>query len=111
MSIKVFAAIAMLAMVSWAGAQPALAGAEEPTSVAIRGIDPHPRTAAAADRLLHRIEDAALEACGGGAFSADALKWAVRRSECWRRAVSDAVASDGDPQLSQALQRRHPAWR
>jgi UrcA family protein len=45
--------------------------------------------------LLHRIRDAALEACGASPFSIADYRWAVRRSACYRSNVRRAAAEAG----------------
>ena len=84
----------------------ARAQAEE-TKVVVR-IAPaelHPRSPEAARRLLARLERAALEACGGSAFSSFDMKFATTRSQCWRESLARAVDQIGDPLLSQAGSR------
>jgi UrcA family protein len=55
---------------------------------------------AAARRLLVRIGDAALEACGASPFSLAEFKIATRSSRCWRDAVDRTVSRIGSPTLS-----------
>jgi UrcA family protein len=55
---------------------------------------------AAAHRLLVRIGDAALVACGASPFSLAEFKMATRSSRCWRAAVDDTVRRIGSPTLS-----------
>lgn len=110
MRIKLLGPVALLAMAILTGAGPALAE-EESVTVRLYAPDLHPRTPAAADRLLGRIEEAALEACGASPSSLYELRRAARQSDCWRKAVSNAVAQVGDPELSRALERQHPDWR
>lgn len=42
-------------------------------------------------RLRARIDAAALEVCGASADSFADYVWAVRRSDCWRDSVADAI--------------------
>lgn len=107
------AAVAMTAAISLCAiAGQALAGqGEDSSSIRIRRGDLHPTTAAGAQQLLYRIEEAASQVCGASPFSIHELKLAVRRSDCWRKAVVDAVAQAGDPELSEALRREHKGWR
>jgi len=55
---------------------------------------------AAARRLLVRIGDAALEACGASPFSLAELKIATRNSQCWRKAVDGATRRIASPTLT-----------
>jgi UrcA family protein len=74
-------------------------------SVTLRGLDLHPSTPASARRLLDRLGEAALEACGGSAFSLREVKAAIKESSCWRDAMGDAVRRIGSPQLTVAFER------
>ena len=56
-------------------------------------------TPTAARRLLARIGNAALEACGASTFSLADYKSAIRASRCWRDAVEDASRRIGSPTL------------
>jgi UrcA family protein len=60
-----------------------------------------------ARRLLVRIGNAALEACGASAFSLPDYKAATLASPCWREAVDDAVSRIGSPVLSEVANERH----
>ncbi len=55
---------------------------------------------AAARRLLARIGDAALEACGASPFSLAEFKIATRNSQCWREAVDGATRRIASPTLT-----------
>lgn len=59
-----------------------------------------------ARRLLVRIGNAALEACGASAFSLPDYKAATLASPCWREAVDDAVSRIGSPVLSEVASER-----
>lgn len=56
-------------------------------------------TPTAARRLLARIGNAALEACGASTFSLADYKSAIRASPCWHDAVEDASRRIGSPTL------------
>jgi UrcA family protein len=92
------------------GASPfALAAAADqdlnPPLVTLRGLDLHPSTPAAARWLLDQLGEAALEACGGSAFSLREVKAAIKASSCWRDAMADAVRRIDSPQLTVAFER------
>jgi UrcA family protein len=74
-------------------------------SVIVRGLELHPSTPASAQRLLDRLGEAALEVCGGSAFSLREVKVAIKASSCWRNALGDAVRRIGSPQLTVAFER------
>jgi UrcA family protein len=61
---------------------------------------------ATARRLFDRIDEAAMEVCGASPFSFAELRRSVRRSDCWRRSVSTAVAKVDDPSLTTRLEQR-----
>ena len=61
-----------------------------------------------ARRLLHRIGDAALEACGASPFSLTEFKMATEHSRCWRDAVDEAVRRIGSPTLSAVTREQLP---
>jgi len=60
----------------------------------------------AARRLLVRIGDAALEACGASAFSLAEFKIATRDSQCWRKAVDEATRRIASPTLTALANER-----
>lgn len=51
--------------------------------------------------MLHRLHDAALNACGADDGSVAPYKWAVRRSACYHRSMDRAVAALDAPTVSQ----------
>jgi len=61
---------------------------------------------AAARRLLVRIGDAALEACGASPFSLAELKIATRNSQCWQKAVDGATRRIASPTLTALASER-----
>ncbi|EGD60333.1 hypothetical protein Y88_2207 [Novosphingobium nitrogenifigens DSM 19370] len=65
--------------------------------VHIRNHDTSPAAAAA---IRHRIETAALEACGASAFSLAEIKRSTRESPCWSNAVKTALAQLRTPVLA-----------
>jgi len=60
----------------------------------------------AARLLFDRIQEAAMEVCGASPFSFSDVRRAVRQSDCWRQAVSAAVAELHDPDLTARLAQR-----
>ncbi|WP_164852699.1 UrcA family protein [Novosphingobium umbonatum] len=72
---------------------------EEVNTVILRGIMARPDSPKAAKHVLSRIENAALEVCGGGSGSYAEVNRVVRRSDCWRKAVNGAVAQVASPYL------------
>lgn len=76
-------------------------------SVALRGVDLHPASPAAARHLLRKIDEAALDACGGSPFSLRETRDAIEASSCWKDAVADAVRQTQNPLLADALEHRH----
>jgi UrcA family protein len=76
------------------------------TAISVR-YDPSELTsAAAANRLLSRIGNAALLACGASPFSLPEYKAATRRTACWQTAVADAVRRLDSPLLTRAVDRQ-----
>ena len=71
----------------------------ETTDIRLRYSHTDLATPAAARRLLARIGNAALEACGASTFSLAEYKNAIRASRCWRDAVEDATRRIGSPTL------------
>jgi UrcA family protein len=56
--------------------------------------------------LLHRLHEAALEACGASDASVAAYRLSVERSACYRDSMDRAVASVGAPTVSQLYSGR-----
>ena len=54
-----------------------------------------------ATTMLHRLHDAALNACGADDGSVTPYKWAVRRSACFHASMDRAVASLDAPTVTQ----------
>ena len=54
-----------------------------------------------ATTMLHRLHDAALNACGADDASVSPYKWAVRRSACFHASMDRAVASLDAPTVTQ----------
>jgi|GEM_PF-4166514 len=63
-------------------------------------------SAAATRRLLVRIGDAALQACGASPFSLAEFKIATRNSQCWRKAVDGATRRIENPTLTALASER-----
>jgi hypothetical protein len=58
-----------------------------------------------AERSVHRIDEAALHACGASGSSLTEVKAATRTGPCWREAAGHVVEQSGDPVLAQAFAR------
>jgi len=80
----------------------AAAAAIEKSEIRVRYDRGELASPAGARRLLGRIGDAALEACGASIFSLAEFKTATMASRCWRDAVDDAVHRIDDPVLTAA---------
>ena len=74
----------------------------ETTEIRVRYERRELTSPAAARRLLRRIGDAALDACGVSSFSLAEFKTATAGSRCWREAVDDAVRRIDSPLLTAA---------
>lgn len=61
-------------------------------------------SAAGARSMYRRIDGAALRICGGGRGSVEALNRALRRSDCWYGATSEAVGRLAAPRVTAAWQ-------
>jgi UrcA family protein len=85
---------------------PALAAGDEPTAVSVRHVDLAVGTRADADKLLGRLGEAALEACGASSFSLSQYRQAVRHSPCWRASMTDVVQRIDNPLLTAAFEKR-----
>lgn len=72
----------------------------ETHTVVLSGVDLRPNTIDAAEKLMARIEEAALEVCGAPTGTSQLLRRAVRRSDCWAASVADAVARIDHPKLT-----------
>jgi UrcA family protein len=82
----------------------ALAAGEVNTAVAARLDDLDLRRADHAALMLRRLETAAVRACGASAFSFRDYQDAVRRSDCYRESLNQAVTSLGAPLVTAAHQ-------
>jgi UrcA family protein len=100
-SRKSAAAAMILVLISAAAAQAQTVEA----SVRLTG-HLHPQSEEEARILLDRVEKAASEACGAFKFSIADYGRAVRRSSCWEKSVSDAVARIDSPILSEVYSRK-----
>jgi UrcA family protein len=56
--------------------------------------------------MLHRLHEAALNACGADDGSVTPYKWAIHRSNCYHRSMDQAVADLGAPTVTQLYQAR-----
>ena len=73
----------------------------EPVSVAVHYGDLDLSNPDAASTMLHRLHDAALNACGADDSSVRDYKWATHRSACYHRSMDRAVADLGAPSVTQ----------
>ena len=80
-----------------AQAQPA---SDTTPQVAVRYGDLDLSRAGDAKVLLHRLQSAALQACGASDFSLAPYRDAVQRSACYRQGLARAVDTVGLPALS-----------
>jgi len=96
--LKIFA-ISALAM---ALATPAFAGST--IAVPVSGLDL--AKSADAATVARRLDRAAADVCGAAAGSVRMVQVAVRRSDCYREAMSAALASLNAPAVNAALKDR-----
>ena len=59
-----------------------------------------------AERLLHRLDRAAADACGASGFSLPEVKAEVRRSNCYRSSMDHAVATLNVPTVNSLYAQR-----
>ncbi|MDB5444933.1 MAG: UrcA family protein [Phenylobacterium sp.] len=64
------------------------------------------KSTADAQRLLHRLDRAAADACGASGFSLPEVKAAVRRSTCYRGSMDRAVATLNAPTVNSLYAQR-----
>ena len=76
----------------------------EPVSVAVHYGDLDLSNPDGASVMLHRLHDAALNACGADDASVSDYKWSVHRSACYHQSMDRAVADLGAPAVSQLYQ-------
>ena len=76
----------------------------DPVAVSGRGLDL--QTHAGAARMLHRIDDAALEACGADRTSLREYRLVVEYSACHRDGVAQAVSALDAPSVTALYQDR-----
>lgn len=78
---------------------------EETRSVAVRHVDRHPATEAAARRTLARLGQGALEVCGASPFSVPQMRIAIRASRCWKDSMARAVRQIDNSTLADLYER------
>ncbi|WP_296595616.1 UrcA family protein [Phenylobacterium sp.] len=100
--MKLLATSALLAMIA---AAPASAGTVT-TSIAVSPVGLDLASASGAAAMAGRIERAAVRACGASSFSVRDYQAAVKRSDCFRDAVTNAQAALNAPAVSAALRER-----
>jgi UrcA family protein len=98
MRLLALSALAALAVTAPAMAQPTVTTA---IAVSPAGLDLTTPTGAAL--MANRIDHAAIRACGASRFSARDVQTEVRRSSCYRAAVSQADTALNAPAVSAAL--------
>lgn len=76
------------------------------TAVQVRYHDLNLSNSHDAAIMLKRLDTAALEVCGASSFSLPDYRDAVRRSSCYEKATSRAVASIAAPTVSALYQNR-----
>lgn len=106
------AAAAALAMAATAAPERALAqdaGAPQTRVIALKGLDLHPASDAAAKRLLARLDRAAVEACGAPRGSLREYEQAVRHSACWSQSMADVVGRIGSTRLTSVYRDLPPS--
>jgi UrcA family protein len=69
-------------------------------AVGVAYDDLNPNSPHDAAILLHRIDDAATEACGATSGSLREYRWAVRRSVCHQAAMNRAVSALNAPAVT-----------
>jgi UrcA family protein len=101
-----FRSLTLVLVLGLLGATPALADTEGVRSMKVSYADLDLNTQAGAATLYGRIRGAARQLCGyeGSTFTDKAI-W----SECFKRAVGDAVAKVNSPQLTALYQGKSPA--
>ncbi|MGZ6015457.1 MAG: UrcA family protein [Phenylobacterium sp.] len=77
-----------------------------PAQVAIKFGDLDLASQRGSAAMLHRISDAALEACGAFGASLPDYRWAVRNSTCYRGSMDRAVASLAAPAVTRLYEQR-----
>jgi UrcA family protein len=80
--------------------------ADEPTAISVRHVDLTLESRGEATRLLGRLSEAAMEACGASSFSLAQYRQAVRGSACWRSSMTDVVQRIDNPYLNAAFEGR-----
>ncbi|WP_374470871.1 UrcA family protein [Phenylobacterium sp.] len=88
---------------------PAAAQARE-ESVAVRTGDLSLSRQADAQRLLRRLDRAALDVCGASISSVREVQAAIRASDCYAQAMDQAVAQVGSPAVSDLYRQRGQAY-
>ena len=96
-----FVPVAGLALMTFAAS--VQAASEEPTAVRLNHVDRTLGSRTAADQLLNRLGEAAMEACGASSFSVPQHRQAVRGSACWRTSMTDVVQRIDNPYLTAAF--------
>ena len=76
----------------------------ETHTVLLTGVDLRPDTTVAAERVMSRIKEAALEVCGAPRGTSQLLRRAVQKSECWKASVANTVARLDNPKLTALYQ-------
>lgn len=97
--------LSLAALAALAVATPAMAGPGTTASVAVlMGVDLG--SAAGAATMAGRIDRAAMDVCGASRGSSREMQLAVRRSDCYRETLTNALSSLNAPAVSAALKDR-----
>jgi UrcA family protein len=94
----------LLGALALALALPAAASAGQ--MVAVRTDDLSLSRPADAQRLLRRLDRAALDVCGASIVSVREMQAATRASDCYAQAMAQAVAQVGSPTVSDLYRER-----
>ncbi|MGA0608591.1 UrcA family protein [Phenylobacterium sp. VNQ135] len=97
-----------LALATPSTAIPSIAMARE--AVAVRTGDLALNRPGHAERLLRRFDRAALDVCGASHVSVRELQRAVRATDCYARAMDEAVTAVGAPRVADLHRRGGPAF-
>jgi UrcA family protein len=102
----IFAAACALAMAAVAGSAMAQSEAEAARSIYRDAVpvtygDLDLSSPDGAATMLHRLHNAALNACGADDSSVRAYKWATHHSACYHRSMERALADLGAPAVTQ----------
>ncbi len=84
-------------------AAPAVRAGDGAPTITLHHLDRTPATPERARRLYRRLDDAAVDVCGGGDGSFPEFNRAIRDSDCWHTAMRQAFAQIDSPLLPVTL--------